>query len=264
MNIQKSLLILGLCLSLTFCAATQKEPKIDKENDPQYIYEKAVVSMNYDLIDEAVKYLHQALDLNPLHFPSHYLLGVAYVKKENWIEARKFLEEAVNLKPNETDPHSYLISVYQNLGLMDAVIEEHKKIYALDKNFNSSFSLANYYFEKNELETALEYIRNAIIQNSQSTAAYNIYGVILSKLGRYPEAIMSFQNALRNDSNNVTAGINLGVAYINTQELDKARQILTKFLSITQDQALKKKIQEYLDRIKVPSKPEAIPPGLYY
>jgi len=253
MNIQKSLLILGLCLSLTFCAATQKEPKIDKENDPQYIYEKAIVSMNYDLIDEAVKYLHQVLSLDPSHFPSQYLLGVAYVKKENWIEARKFLEESVRLKPNEPDPHSYLVSVYQNLGLVEEAIEEHKKIYAIDKNFNSSFTLANHYFKKNELQTALEYIREAVIQNSQSASAFNMWGAILSKLGRYPEAIMSFQNALRIDSNYVIAGINLGVAYINTKKLDNARQILTKFLSLTQDQALKDKIKEYLDAIKFPS-----------
>ena len=209
--------------------------------------------MNYDLIDEAVKYLQQALSLDPSHFPSHFLLGVAYVKKENWIEARKFLEESIRLKPNEPDPHSYLVSVYQNLGLIEEVIEEHKKIYALEKNFNSSFTLANYYFEKNELQAALEYIREAVLQNSQSASAFNMWGVILSKLGRYPEAIMSFQNALRIDSNYVIAGINLGVAYINTKELDNARQILTKFLSITQDQALKDKIKEYLDAIKISS-----------
>ncbi len=122
MNIQKNLLILGLCLSLPFCAPSQKKPTIDKANDPQYIYEKALVSMNYDLLDEAIKYLNQALVLNPLHFPSYYLLGVAYVKKESWSEARKYLEEAVRLEPNELDPHSYLVSVYQNLGLIDEAI----------------------------------------------------------------------------------------------------------------------------------------------
>lgn len=253
MKIHKVLFITILCLSLTFCAATQKEPKINKENDPQYIYEKAIVSMNYNLIDEAVKYLHQAISLDPLHFPSYYLLGVAFVKMENWIEARKFLEEAVRLKPDEPDPHSYLVSVYQNLGLIDEVIEEHKKIDALEKNFNSSFTLANYYFEKNELETALGYIQEAVLQNSQSAFAFNIYGAILSKLGRYQEAILSFQNAIRIDSDYIIAGVNLGVAYINNKELDKARQILTKFLDITQDQALKDKIKEYLDAIKIPS-----------
>jgi tetratricopeptide (TPR) repeat protein len=87
----------------------------------------------------------------------------------------------------------------------------------------------------------------------QSPAAFNIRGAILSKLNRYPEAILSFQNALRFDSNYVIAGVNLGVAYINNRELDKARQILTKFLSITQDQALKDKIKEYLDAIKIPA-----------
>jgi len=255
MNIQKGFLILGLCLSLTFCAATQKEPAIDKENDPQYIYEKAIVSMNYNLIDEAVKYLNQAISLNPLHFPSYYLLGVANVRKENWIEARKHLEESVRLKPDEPDPHSYLVLVYQNLGLLDETIKEHKILFKLDKNFNSCITLANYYFKKNELETSLGYIKEAILQNMKSTSAFNLHGIILGKLDRYPEAILSFQNALHVDPNNVKAGINLGIAYINTNNLDNARQILTKFLSLTQDQALKDKIKEYLDAIKISSNP---------
>ncbi|MFC2167416.1 tetratricopeptide repeat protein [Acidobacteriota bacterium] len=252
MHIQKSCLIIGLCLSLTFCTPTQIEPKIDKENDPQYIYEKALVSMNYDLMDEAVKYLNQALSLDPLHFPSYYLLGVVYVKKENWIEARKFLEESVKLEPNEPDPHSYLVSVYQNLGLIDEMLEEHKTLFRLNKNFNSCITLANYYFEKNELEPALEYIKEAIIQNMQSAFAFNIQGLILSKLGHYPEAILSFQNAIRFDPSYVIAAINLGVAYINNKQLDYARQILTNTLSITEDQTLLDKIKEYLDAIKSP------------
>ena len=247
---RKRLFLFGLCLSLTFCASTQKEPKIDKDSDPQYIYEKALVSMNYNLLDESIKYLHQAIALDPSHFPSYYLLGVAHIKKEEFAEARTFLEEATRLKPEEPDAHIYLASVYQNLGLKDEAIEEHKKIFELEKNFNSSFILANYYFERNELESALEYIREAVIQNSQSASAFNMWGAILSRLERYPEAIMSFQNALRVDPNYIIAGINLGVAYINNKELDKAREILAKFLSLTQDESLRNKIKEYLEAIK--------------
>ena len=115
---------------------------------------------------------------------------------------------------------------------------------------NSSFSLAKVYYEKEELEESLEYLRLALQKNDQSAPAFNLQGVILNKLGRYPEAILSFQNALRIDSSDLVAGVNLGVAYINNKEYDKARRLLTQIQTITKDQPLKDKIEKYLKAIK--------------
>ena len=52
------------------------------------------------------------------------------------------------------------------------------------------------------------------------------------------------------DQRDYIAALNLGVAYINNKEYDKARELLTRLLSLVQDQALKDKISEYLEVIK--------------
>ncbi|MDH5385608.1 MAG: tetratricopeptide repeat protein, partial [Candidatus Aminicenantes bacterium] len=82
----------------------------------------------------------------------------------------------------------------------------------------------------------------------------NLQGVILNKLHRYPEAIESFQSALKIDPNHAVAAINLAVAHINNNELNKARDVLSRILPFVQDQELKDKITEYLKKIKELSK----------
>lgn len=244
--------ILVLFLNFAFCATIQEKEKhseIDK-NDPEYIYKKATISMNYNLVDEAIKYLKEALIQDPTHFPSCYLLGVAYLKKGNLIEARKAFEKSVELDPESADAHSYLATVYQNLKLLEEAEEELKKVLELDNSFNSNFSLAKIYYEQEKFDESLIHLSEAIRKNNQSAPAYNLQGVIFNKLGRYPEAISSFQSALKIDSSDLVAGVNLGVAYINNREYDKARRLLTKILEITQDQTLKDKINEYLKAIK--------------
>ena len=54
----------------------QKKKLKGPEKDAQYEYEKAVISMKYGLEDESVKYLNQAIAMDPKHADSYKLLGV--------------------------------------------------------------------------------------------------------------------------------------------------------------------------------------------
>jgi len=69
-------------------------------------------------------------------------------------------------------------------------------------------------------------------------------------MGRYPEAIQSFQNALRIAPNDTITSVNLAIAYINNKDFDLARKLLEKTLPLVQEQTLKDKIKEYLKLIK--------------
>jgi len=71
MKLGKILLLAALGLHFAFCASSQSKIARENENSPQYQYEKAVLAMKYDLIDEAIKYLNQALTLDPNHYQSY-------------------------------------------------------------------------------------------------------------------------------------------------------------------------------------------------
>jgi Flp pilus assembly protein TadD len=246
----KFLLLLAISLCLTFCATVQTKKDQENEKDPQYQYEKAVIAMKYELLDEAIKYLNQAFALDPNHYESHNLLGLIHFKKQNFSQAASAYEKCLELRPDQPEVHNNLGFAYQELELLDKAEEEYKKAYSIDENFNASFSVAKIYFGQNKLELALDYVQKSIQKNSNSSAAYNLQGVILNKVGRLLEAIISFQSALKIAPNDIIIGINLGIAYINNREFDKARMLLEKILPLVKDQTLKDKINEYLKLIK--------------
>lgn len=247
---KKILLLSAFSLHLAFCASTQNKVNRNTEKDPQYQYEKATVAMRYDLVDQAIEYLNQALALGPGHYQSYNLLGLAYFKKKNYADAASAFEKCLELKPDVSEVHSNLGIVYEEWGQTDKAEEEYKKAYAIDGNPDASFNLAKLYYGQNKLEQALDYARESIQKKSDPAAAHNLQGVILNQMGRYAEALESFQNALRLSPNDINSSVNLGIAYLNNKEFGKARELFEKILPAIKDQAFKDKIIEYLKLIK--------------
>jgi len=251
MSARKTILLLfAFSLHLTFCASTQNKAARNTEKDPQYQYEKAIVAMKYNLIDQAIEYLNQALALDSGHYESYNLLGLAYFEKKNYAEAASAYQKCLELRPGVSEVHSNLGFVYEKLGQVNKAEEEYKKSYAIDSNANASFNLARLYLKQNNLSLALDCVQKSIEKNGSLSAAHNLRGVILNQMGRYPEAIESCQNALRLSPNDINLSVNLGIAYINNKEFAKARELFEKILPKVQDQALKDKITEYLNLIR--------------
>ncbi len=249
-KVGKFLLILVFCLFAVSCASSQAKTEQKQAEDFQAQYERALVAMRYNLFDEAIRYLNNALSLSPNHYHSHYLLAVAYTRKGRYKEAAAAFEKSLELKPGNPEAHLKLADVYRQLNLQDKAEEHYKKALAIDKSPTASFNLALLYYERGELDSALEYVEQSIQQGNLSAEVFNLRGVILNQMKRYSDAIISFQNVLKINPSHVVAAINMSVAYININNLDKARDILLKIRPNIEDEKLKDRINELLEKIK--------------
>jgi Flp pilus assembly protein TadD len=246
----KIFVILGaLSLLLIHCTPSSKKIARDQEKDPQYQYEKAVVAIRYELVDEAIKYIEQALALDANHAASYNLLGMAQFKNKNYAAAAEAYEKYVEFNPKDSEAFANLGFVYEELGESGKAETAYLNSVALDGNANASFGLATLYFEQKKFPEALDSAQKSIAKNSRFPAAHNLLGVILNQMGRYEEAVASFQNALKLAPDDVNLSINLGIAYINTKDYARAREIFEKTLPQVQDPSLKAKINEYLKLI---------------
>jgi len=246
----KATAILASSLVLAFCASTQKKASRNPDKDPQYQYEKAVISMRYGLEDEALKYLNEALALDPAHAPSLKLLGHALFKKKSFEEAAAALGLYLELQPDDSEARTSLGITFERLGQSARAEAEYQKALAVDGHPEAGFGLSKLYYEQNKLEAGFEIIRGAIQKNPRSAPYYNLQGVILNQMGKYAEALTSFQNALQYAPNDIYLIVNLGIAYINNKKPAKARELLERVLPSVQDEELKAKINEYLKLIK--------------
>ncbi len=121
----------------------------------------------------------------------HYKMGLTYIGEKNYTEALVQLAEADKLRPQNPE-------ILHNLGLA--------------------------YMGKNRIDLSIPYFVKAITLKPDYSQAKNDYGLALMKLGRYDEAIALFQVA-RDDlffKNSENAGINIGIAYLEKGDNEKA------------------------------------------
>jgi tetratricopeptide (TPR) repeat protein len=246
----KTFILAAACFSLTFCATAQKKPKVDPEKDPQYQYEKAVIAMKYGLPEQAIDYVNLALSLDPRHYKSLDLLGLIHLQAKDYRQAADALEKCLEIKPDFIDAINRLGTCHYELGEKDKAEREFQKSVAVDGNAFASFNLAKLRLEENKLQDALNYIDQSILKADSQAGAYNLKGVILNQMERYPEAITSFQTALAITPNDVNVNVNLGIALMNARQYDKSLEVLEKALPNIKDQVLRNKVNEYIKALK--------------
>lgn len=76
--------------------------------DNRPLYETGVVHMRNDNLDEAIKYFKRSLMLEPRHFRSHYLLGVAYLTQGRLSEAYISTQASLMFTSNANEAQSVL------------------------------------------------------------------------------------------------------------------------------------------------------------
>ena len=257
----KRILALVILIGLVAAGApAQKKKPKGPSKGAQYEYEKAVVSMSYGLEDESVKYLNQAIALDPKHADSYKLLGIIQFRKKNYAECAAAYEKYLELNPVDSEALANLGFSCEFLGQADKAEEEYKKAVAIDGNANACFGLAKLYLTQKKLPEAEDFARRAVAKNAKSAAAHNLLGVVMNQMRKYPEAAASFENALRITPDDVNVGINLGVAYINSKEYAKAKEICEKVLPRIEDPELKIKVEGYLKLINEQLEPSGAEP----
>lgn len=226
---RRALAAVLVCL-LSACASSAKRQAIERERDPQYQYEKAVVCMQYGMVDEAFKYLQTALTLNPRHVLSLNLQGLAHMRKGNVEEALRSFQGVTAIDPNFSEAHNNLGTTLQEKGRIEEAETAFRKAYELDQNYNAAYNLARISYERKKSDDALTWIQRSIEKYPRSLLAFNLQGLILESLERFDEAISSYQQALRLVPGELSVQYNLGVAYYKKKDFGRAKETLSRIL----------------------------------
>jgi tetratricopeptide (TPR) repeat protein len=237
--------------SPTEAQAKPKKPKVSaSEKKAQEEYEKGAVALRYGLTDEAIRYGQQSLAVLPGYFNALALLGSAYYTKGEWALSVEHYEKAAALKPDSAEIQRNLGLAYVEAKDVAKAFAALEKALALNEDAEAAYYLGKLCYAEKRFDEALGYALKAIRKDGKSAKAYNLKGVILNQLGRYAEAAGSFQAGLVLAPDDIGLQINLGIAYLNTDEPAKAKPILEAALPKIEDPALRKQVEEYLKSIK--------------
>lgn len=228
----------------------KKAKALPDDKNPQHQYELGVVALRYGLADEAVRYGRLAVSLDPGHFDGWNLLGSAYYTKGEFGQAAEAYEKAAAIKPDAADVQRNLGMAYLELKEAEKAETALKKALSAQGDSESAFQLGKLCYNARRFDEALAHAIDAIRRDGKSAKAYNLKGVVLNQLARYPEAAGSFQAGLVLAPEDVGLQINLGIAYINSDEPAKARAVLEAVLPKISEDRLRSQVEEYLKSIK--------------
>jgi len=117
-------------------------------NDPRILHDLGMMLLHQRKLDDAIKYLSQALQRMPnglgLQYSAvnmHYNLGRALLYKANSKEAMVHLSEAVHLEPNHPDANYWLALAMADQGKFDQALEHYSKAIRLKPGVDTSPTL---------------------------------------------------------------------------------------------------------------------------
>ena len=224
----RTIALLFASFMLAACASSAQRLAAQREKDPQYQYEKAVVCMNYGLQDDALKYLDQALALNGRHYLALNLRGLAMMMKGNLPESLSSFQRCVEIAPNFSEGHNNWGTALEEDGKTDRAEAEYLRAAAIDGNANACYNLAKLYFQQKKFEPALDAVRRSLQKNNRSVLAFNMQGLILQSLKKMDDAVDSFEAALRIVPDEVNVRFNLAAAFYAMEDYVKARDALAR------------------------------------
>lgn len=189
-------------------------------------------------LDEAVRELKFAAQLNPDHAETHNSLGIVYDRQGRLNEAMNEYLIALRLNPNNAKTHDNLGILYEKESKFDEALREYRTAVRLDPaNVNAYANLGLILRKLNRPIDSAESLLAAIKLNKNDPVLHNNLGVVYFGQQRFDDAAKEFQIALALNPDYVEAHNNLGLAFRKVNRLAEAAEQLRTALRLNPNYA---------------------------
>ncbi|HXG33373.1 MAG TPA: tetratricopeptide repeat protein [Bryobacteraceae bacterium] len=190
-------------------------------------------------LEGALGYLAHARDLQPHNAGIHFFFGVVCAELELPLEARRSLEEAVKLAPDNVYHHYALGAVLlyeRDTSLAVPHLSKYLERHPDDPRARFLLGVARFY--SGQYDEARRELETASADPATAARARYFLGRLARQQGRLEEAEAALQAALKAEPKFADAWAELGLLYIRRKEHEQAAQVLAKALSLDPDNYL--------------------------
>jgi tetratricopeptide (TPR) repeat protein len=254
----KALAIMMICASLAFCASSQARSQRKLDKDPRYQYNQGLARLNLGYVDEASGYFQRAISIDARFYLAWHALGIAHAMKGRFDEAAKAYQKSLEINPQFAEGHNYLGTAYVELNLFDKAEREFRTA-AEDLTYQKRelplINLAKLYARQNRLDEAFESVQKSLQIQPREAMALNLRGFILEKKENLPDAIASYEQAVKLVPDDIMFSYYLAVASFKNGDYARAKEIFLKIEPRVTDLEAKSAIANYLKQIREKGRP---------
>jgi len=197
-------------------------------------------------LDSVISVLVEAKRTVPEEFRVHFLLGVAYQRKHDLVNAASSLEKALDLNAKYVDAMTAIALVYDELKHKEESDSMYERALRLEPH--NHLALNNYSYSLSErglyLERALRMSKEALELQPNNQSYLDTFGWINFQMGRYEDAEKYIGKAVELGTTSAVIFEHFGDVHSKLSHRDKAIEYWQKALEIdSSNAAIKEKIQ---------------------
>jgi tetratricopeptide (TPR) repeat protein len=173
-------------------------------------YTKGTDLLRKNKLEEAEKYLLEAIDLDPFFVDAMDHLGMVYRRQNRLDEAEEMYLRSISINDRNIVPHQNLAVVYRLKNRLNDALELYKKMASIDENNPESYyGIGELFYIVGDYEKALPFFDKAIelYIDQNSTIVYDAFyykGMIYYRMNNYDEALKYLEEVQKVNPNNQT------------------------------------------------------------
>jgi Flp pilus assembly protein TadD len=170
--------------------------------------EKGSQAIRDDKLDEAQKYLGEAMRLAPGNPEVLFVQGVLYMRRRDWAHAQTVLEKSAQIEPNQARVLAALGMALCNQKKYEAAIPLLEKSLQLEPTagWETEWALAKAYYYREQYEQALKMVQQARVDTHGANAQVELLlSQCLTAAGRFEDAAGVLRAVLKNNADSPEA-----------------------------------------------------------
>jgi len=191
-----------------------------------------VVGLDYVLLDDypdAIKWLEKAVDLDNKNKDAWYYLGRAYYTKARLGDSRHAFQTVLDLDPSNARAENNLGLIFETEGKPTEAIGAYRKAIAWQEQTSQIseqpyVNLGNILVEQGRSQEAVAPLEKAVARAPNDAYCHRTLGVLYRKIGEMEQARRELVRATELDPNSAVAHYQLGRLYKDMRELDHAKR----------------------------------------
>jgi len=190
-----------------------------------------IVGLNYVLLNDypdAIKWLEKAVETEPKNKEAWYFLGRAYYTKSRLPEARKAFLTVLELDPRDAKAENNLGLILESEAQPDAAMDAYRKAIrwqeqSLHPSEQPYLNLGSLLMEQSQVGEAIPLLQKAVELAPKDASCRLKLGTAYLRLGKLTDAQRDLEKAVQLAPDDPAAHYQLGKLYKEMKTLDRAK-----------------------------------------